>query len=117
MLYRTITIVMARRPPAKEVYVEEMTDSGVRYAVEGVVVDFDPRTGEGKLDDGTGVLKIILENFLFAEDLSVGSFVRVIGRGYLSEEGRVMRVEIVNPLNVPPDVYRRVKELERRVVT
>ena len=107
---------MARRPPSRDGYVEEILENGGRYALEGTVVSFDPKTGEGLLDDGTGVIRMVLENYLFAEDLKEGSVVRVIGRAYLSEEGKIIRVEAVNRLNVPLDLYRKVKELERRVV-
>lgn len=107
---------MARREPAREVYVEEITESGKRYAVSGYVVDFDPNSGEGKIDDGTGVIRAVLDNFIFAEDMEVGNFVRLIGRVYLSSEGKVMRVEIANRLRIQPDVYKRIKELERRVL-
>ena len=96
--------------------VKEIVDDG-RYTVTGYIVDFDPHVGEGQLDDGTGVLKIVLENFLFAEDLEVGNFVRVMGRVYLSTEGRIMRVEVAQRLGVPPDLYKRIKELERRLLT
>ena len=104
------------RPPSKEVYVSEIMENG-RHTVTGYIVDFDPNLGEGKLDDGTGILRLILENFLFAEDLEVGNFVRVMGRVYLSSEGRIMRVEVAQRLGVSPEVYKKVKELERRVIT
>jgi hypothetical protein len=106
---------VARRPPSREVNIKEILDDGMRVAVEGMVIDFDPNKGEGKLDDGTSIAMLVLENFLFAEDLKPGSFVRVLGRAYLSSEGRIIRAEVVNRLDVDPSLYREVKELERRV--
>ncbi len=106
---------MARRPPSRETYIKEILDDGVRVAVEGMVLDFDPNKGEGKIDDGTGVATVVLENFLFAEELRLSSFVRVLGRAYLSSEGRIIRAEVVNRLDVDPSLYREVKEVERRV--
>jgi len=112
-----VDVIVARREPARELYVEEILESGRRYAVAGYVVDFDPHKGEGKIDDGSGVLRVVLENFIFAEELDVGRFVRVIGKVYLSSEGKVMRVELAHRLGVSPKLYKEIKELERRVLT
>jgi len=106
---------MARRAPSKEVYIKEISEEGARYAVAGTVVSFDASRGEGILDDGTGTLKFVLDNIIYAERVKEGSFVRLLGRAYVTEEGVVLRAEVVNELNVTPEIYNRVKELERRV--
>ena len=104
------------RPPSREVSVSEIYDNG-RYTVVGYVVDFDPRTGEGRIDDGTAVLRVILDDMTFAEEMEVGRYVRAMGRVYISQEGKIMRAEIVQRMGIEPEIYRKLRELERRVVT
>ncbi len=106
---------MARRPSAEETYVKDIAEEGKLYAVEGVIVSSDPTRGEGVLDDGTGTLKFVLDSMIFAERIKEGTFVRLIGRAYLTDDGIVLRAEVVNNLNVGSDMYNRVKRLERRV--
>ena len=96
--------------------IAEIEGLGERVAVLCTVVDFDARKGEGKVDDGTGIATVILEDFLFAEKMVPGRRVRLLGRAYKSDEGLIIRAEIVHDMeDVDPAVYRRVRGLERRV--
>jgi len=105
-----------RRKPARDVDLAQVDEDGERVPVLCTVIDFDPRKGEGKVDDGTSVARVILDDFLFAEKMRAGSRVRIIGRAYKSDEGLLIRAEIVHDMSgISPATYRRVRELERRV--
>jgi len=93
----------------------EVKQDGERVSVLCTVIDFDPKKGEGTVDDGTSVARVILEDFLFAERMRAGSRVRIIGRAYKSDEGLLIRAEIVHDMSeIDPATYKRVRELERR---
>ena len=107
---------MARRRPYKERYIKELLEDGENVAVEGIVLDFDVNRAQGRVDDGTAVATIVLENVIFAEEMKAGRFVRVVGRSYISSEGRVIRADAVHGLDgINPVLYKKVKEIERRV--
>ena len=68
------------------------------------------------MDDGTGTARVVLDDVLFAERMREGSLVRLLGRAYKSDDAIIIRAEIVQPMDgVDPALYRRVRELERRV--
>ena len=105
-----------RRRPTRDVDLAEVKEDGERVSVLCTVIDFDPRKGEGTVDDGTSVARVILEDFLFAEKMKPGSKVRIIGRAYKSDEGLLIRAEIVHDMSrISPATYKKVRELERRV--
>jgi len=100
-----------RRRPFREKRLVE-AEEGEPVAVTGIVVDYNPSLGEGKIDDGSSVVTFALESLLFAEEIDVGRFVRLLGRIYYMREGRLLRVEIAQRLNVSPSLYRKVREVE-----
>ena len=101
---------------ARDLTISKIEGKGERVAVLCTVVDFDAGTVEGKIDDGTGIATVVLEDVLFAERMRPGALVRVVGRAYKSEEGLLIRVELVQDMGeVDPSLYNRVRELERRV--
>ena len=105
-----------KRKPARDVRIAEIREDGERVAVLCTVISFDHKKGEGQVDDGTGMAKIILDDFLFADKIREGRLVRLIGRAYKSDEGVIIRAEIVHDMEgVDPSLYARVRELERRV--
>ncbi len=104
------------RRVTRDVKIIEISGEGERVAVFGTVVLFDPQQGRGKIDDGTGVAEFILDDFLFAEKLAEKARVRIIGRAYKSDEGIIIRAEIVQDMEgVDPRIYEEVRSLERRV--
>ncbi len=104
------------RKVTKDVDISEIEGEGERVAIFGMVVYFDPQKGAGKIDDGTGVADFVLDDFLFAEKLSEKKPVRLIGRAYKSDEGIIIRAEIVQDMEgVDPTLYRKVRAIERRV--
>lgn len=105
-----------RRVPSRDVTISELTGEGERVAVLCTVVSFDSGRLEGIVDDGTGTARVVLDDVLFAERMLEGSLVRLLGRAYKSDDAIIIRAEIVQPMDgVDPALYRRVRELERRV--
>lgn len=116
MPFPSAFIVPVRRMHARDVTISEITGEGERVAVLCTVVDFDVNSMDGKIDDGTGMALVILEDVLFAERMRPGALVRVVGRAYKSDEGLLIRVELVQDMmGVDPALYAKVRELERRV--
>jgi len=108
--------IRVKRKHAVDTTISNIEGNGERVSLLSTVVDFDPKTGEGKIDDGTGIATLILEDFLFAEKLTPGKRIRVIGRAYKSDDGVIIRAEIVHDMSdVDPSLYRKVVSLERRV--
>ncbi len=75
-----------------------------RYSVVGVLKD-------GVLDDGTGSIRVEAESAYLKDMLSRGGSVRVLGRGKITREGRVIVVSIVHPLTLPLELYNKVRRL------
>ncbi len=116
MPFPSLLIVALRRRHARDVTISEISGDGERVAVLCTVVDFDANKMEGKVDDGTGIALVILEDVLFAEKMASGRLIRVIGRAYKSDEGLLIRAEIVQDMEgVDPALYAQVRDLERRV--
>lgn len=108
--------VPVKRKSARDVSISEVEGNGERVAILCSVVDFDAGSAEGKVDDGTGVATIMLEDVLFAERLRSGALVRILGRAYKSEDGVLIRVELVQDMaGVDPALYQKVRSIERRV--
>lgn len=105
-----------RRRPFREKPLAQ-AEEGEPVAVTGIIVDYNPSLGEGKIDDGSVVVSFALESLLYAEEVDVGRFVRLLGRVYYMREGRLLRVEIAQRLNVSPSLYRKVQGAERRLVS
>ncbi len=109
-------IVASRRMHAKDLTISEVSGDGERVAVLCTVVEFEPNRMEGKIDDGTGMATFILEDSLFAEKIREGGLVRVVGRAYKSEDGLLIRAEVIQDMSeVDPALYAQIRELERRV--
>jgi len=115
MSFPSVSMVPPKRMHSKDVSISEIDGNGERVAVLCTVVDFDASSAEGKIDDGTGVALAVLEDVLFAEKMRPGALVRIVGRAYKSEEGLLIRVELVQDMGaVDPTLYNKVRELERR---
>ncbi|MDN5366607.1 MAG: hypothetical protein PWQ11_18 [Candidatus Diapherotrites archaeon] len=116
MPFPSAFIVALRRMHARDVTISEIQGEGERVSVLCTVVDFDTNKMEGKIDDGTGIALVILEDILFAEKLKPGALVRVLGRAYKSEDGLLIRAEVVQDMDgVDPALYAQIRDLERRV--
>jgi len=115
MSFPSESIVPPKRMHSKDASISEIDGNGERVAVLCTVVDFDAGAVEGKIDDGSGVALFVLEDVLFAEKMRSGALVRIVGRAYKSEEGLLIRVELVQDMGaVDPTLYNKVRELERR---
>jgi len=116
MLFPPECNVPVKRMPARDVSISDIEGNGERVAVLCTVVDFNASTIEGKVDDGTGIATVVLEDVLFAERMRPGALVRIVGRAYKSEEGLLIRAEIVQDMSgIDPALYNKVREIERRV--
>ncbi len=116
MPFPPVFIVALRRMHARDLTISEVRGDGERVSVLCTVVEFDPNKMEGKIDDGTGMALVILEDVLFAEKMQSGALVRVVGRAYKSDEGLLIRAEVVQDMKeVDPALYAQIREMERRV--
>ena len=116
MPFPPVFIVALRRMHARDLTISGIQGDGERVSVLCTVVEFDPNKAEGKIDDGTGMALVILEDVLVAEKMQNGALVRVVGRAYKSDEGLLIRAEVVQDMKeVDPALYAQIRELERRV--
>ncbi|NPA76277.1 MAG: replication protein RepA [Candidatus Diapherotrites archaeon] len=104
-----------KRRPAKDLRISEISGEGERVSVVCTVVDFDPSDMGGHVDDGTGVARVALDDVLFAQKMTAGSVVRIIGRAYTTEDIPLIRAEVVQAFDADLDTYRSIVSLERRV--
>ena len=116
MPFPPVFIVALRRMHARDLTISEVQGDGERVSILCTVVEFDPNKMEGKIDDGTGMALVILEDVLFAEKMQSRGLVRVVGRAYKSDEGLLIRAEVVQDMKeVDPALYAQIREIERRV--
>jgi len=116
MPFPPVFMVPPRRMHARDMTISEIQGEGERVSILCTVVEFDPSKMEGKIDDGTGMALVILEDVLFAEKMQNGALVRVVGRAYKSDEGLLIRAEVVQDMKgLDPALYAEIRGLERRV--
>lgn len=103
-----------RRKPARPRRIAEIKMGDERVRVVGLVVD--RRDSEFTLDDGTGRLTVIFDDPALAEDIVVGSKVRVFGVPLMVSGASELHADIAQRLDkLDLNLYREVREEAKKL--
>ena len=104
----------ARRLPARERRVDEITAQDYRVRVTGTIVDVDEKGETGLLDDGTGRALLLFADQEQLNKAAEVKLVRVIGRASGDNEVRI-EVEIIQDMSgLDLELYKRLRYLEEK---
>jgi RNase P/RNase MRP subunit p29 len=107
-----------RRSPARPKKISEIKVGDERVRITGLVVS--KKEAELEVDDGSGHIKVLLDDPTIVKEIVVGSKVRVFGTPLNVNGGHELYVEIVQKvddldLELEDEVRREVKKLEMKI--
>ena len=108
-LHNMMTVVEA----AVEKYVAEIPDSERRVCVIGEIKSINEDSAEATLSDDTGKIILVFTSMDAMQKIGAGYRVRVLGKVYITENGKIIKVEHVqNADNLDMDMYKKIRSLE-----
>ena len=105
--------MMATNDAAKEKYIAEIPNSEQRVCVIGEIKAINEDSAEATLADDTGKIILVFTALDDMQKIGAGHRVRVIGKVYPTENGKIIKVEYVQKAdNLDMNMYKKIRTLE-----